>query len=618
MFILFIIADSSMIEVIQGTYNFKRYAESVDLCNQVLASTSEHDFPMKNVSLLYRGKSFYHLYRKEQSHFQEVSSTLPRKEFYLRQRNIYEKAGEVINNLGSLLDTNSKSFVDDEMLLFLDISMIDVAIQVNNLKEYSRCLLCLKRAKLRKSHLCPDSIIRAFASGLENTKNKRIFNLSFFKEGKTISPHGITMWLFCEKCEIILSRDGETHFIPKFFKRIYNTECPQQPKNELRILYDQWLYRFSIGLLFRGLINEAFASFSNSDKIHCIFTKMRELICFEGVLSDLPHAPDIYMLISPSVPNISTGFIGHIYHAPFLFALTDIHLKTGLSITPRACQFFLARIGIFNFLLPLDDKVKEFLPVESLINVSGDEFVVAPEIERASIIPKGITKILEGLAAATQKNLLESSVTTLQGLKLSDATSPPAQQAATYMARDAMSDDMKKLNELLLTSHSLNSPQELDLLPPGFHIDHSNGDVSLPEGHQILFHGNFEIEMERSELFHNITFLLAAGNDHSTSFTLEKPYVIFHRHQPGLMITLAFFINPDTFSALTFLPDPNPKVMLHQIGNQLKIKYFTKTLLPELMELRGLKSYHSVVHRDALQRYCFAQCRSANVVLEAM
>jgi hypothetical protein len=151
--------------------------------------------------MLYRGKAFCRLYQQEQKHLQEISSTLSKKESYVRQRSIYKKAGEAINNLGSLLDINRTLFLDDEMLMCLDVSMIDVACQVNNLKEYSRCLLCLNKAKLHKSHLCPDSILNAFASGLGKTKNKRIFNLTFFEVGKMTSPHGVTMWLFCEKCE---------------------------------------------------------------------------------------------------------------------------------------------------------------------------------------------------------------------------------------------------------------------------------------------------------------------------------------------------------------------------------------------------------------------------------
>lgn len=591
-----------MLEVIKGTYRFKRYAECIDLCNQVLPAKAEADSPEKVTAMLYRGKSFYHLYQQEQKHFQEASSTLSKKEFYLRQNDIYEKAGGAINNLGSLLDLNCPSFLDDEMSTCLDFSMIDVALQVNNLKEYSRCFLCLKKAKLHKSHLCPDSILDAFASGLGKTKNKRIFNLSFFREGKMTSPHGVTMWLFCEKCENILSRDGETHFIPKFFRHIYNIDSHQQPENEIVVSYDQWLYRFSIGLLFRGLINEAISSFLNSNKIHLMFAQLRRLICFEGALSDLSHNPDIYIFISPSVPTVSAGFIGHVYHAPFLFALTDKDLKTGSRITPRACQFFLARIGILNFLLLFDDTLKGFLPSEAKINVSHGEFVVPPEAKRISIIPKGIDQILEDLAVETQKNFLESSVATLWNLKLSDATPPPIQQTATYMTHDAMNSDVMKLEETLLTGQSLNSLQQLNFLPPGFKLEHSNGLVTLPNGHQIIFHGNFEIEMEGSEPFH-ITLFLAAGNESSSGiFTLKKPYVIFHRYQPGLEITLGYFINPDTLSTVRFLPDPNPKFMSHKIGNQLRIKAFTETLLPQLMKLRGLRSYFTVVHRAMLLR----------------
>lgn len=592
-------------EVIKATYMFKRYAKCIELCNQVvpLAAKAEYNLPfLPNVSaaLLYRGKAFFKIYQREQEHFQATQSALPKKEFYLKQNSIYEKAGEVISNLGLLLDTNCHPFLDNEMSMFLDISMIDIAYQVNELKKYSRCLLCLNKAKLRKSHLCPDSILSAFADGLEKAKDKHIFNLSFFKDGKKISPHGITKWLFCEKCENILSRDGETHFIPKFFRRIYNSDCPQQPEYEISIPYDEWLYRFSIGVLFRGLINEAVSSFVNSDKIHQMFSHLRKLILFEGTLHNLPHNPDIYMLISPCNPHVSAGLIGHVYHAPFLFALTDKDLQTGSEIIPRACQFFLARIGIINFLLPFDDAIKELLPAEAQIKVSQGEFVVPSEAERASVIPNGINQILEDLATATQMNVLESSVSTMWRLKLSDDATPPSvEKSATYMTHKAMSSDTEKLQEVLF-DYSLRSPQTIDLLPPGFHVDQSNGIVSLPDDHQILFHGDFVIE--ESESFH-VTLFLAVGTVSSSSvYTLENPYVIFHRHQPGLKITIGFFVNPNNFSALKFLPDPSPKILLHKIGNQLRIKALSMTLLPELMELKGLKSYQTVVHRATLQR----------------
>ena len=596
----FILAEFTALEAIKGSYMFKRYAECIELCHHILPPKAEPNTPKKCTALLYRGKAFYHLYQLEQKCFQEVSSTLPKKDFHIKQNDVYEKAGAAIRDLGLLYDSNYQSSDDHEMSMYLDISMVDVACQVNNLKEYSRCLLCLSRTKLRRSHLCPDSILDTFASGLERTRNKRIFNLSFFKEGKLTSPHGVTMWLFCDKCESVLSKDGESHFIPKFFKLIYNTDSSLQPEDEIHISYEEWLYRFASGLLFRGLVNEALSSFLNSDKIHFIFAQLRKLICFEGPLEELPDNPAIYLLISPSVPSTSAGFIGHIYHAPFVFALTDKNLKTGSRIIPRACQFLLARVGVMNFLLPFDDSVRELLPAESQIHHHG-EFIVPSEAQRASSIPNGITQILEDLAMDTQKNLLESSVTTLFGLKLDDAT-PPTQQSETYNTFDALSSDMEKLEKRLLSSHSLNSPQRVNLLPLGYQVDHRNGLVSLPAYHQIIFHGDFEIELEGSEPYH-ITLFLVVGNESSSSiFTLHKPYVIFHQYKPGLEITLGFFINPDTLLALKFLPDPNTKVRIHQIGEQLRVSAFTKTLLPELMKLRGLRSYYTVVHRAFLQR----------------
>jgi hypothetical protein len=306
------------------------------------------------------------------------------------------------------------------------------------------------------------------------------------------------------------------------------------------------------------------------------------------------------MLVSPTIPTVSAGFIGHIYHAPFLFALTDKDLRTGSRIIPRLCHFFLARIGILNFLLPFNDSVNDLLPSKAKINVSHGEFAIPSEADRASSIPNGINQILEDLAIATQRNFLESTVTTVKDLTLNDdAIPPPTQQTATYMTHDALSSDLMKLQEILLTGHSLNRLQKVNLLPPGFEVEHSSGLVTLPEGHQIFFHGDFEIEAEENEVFH-ITLFLASGNESSSG--IKNPYVIFHRYQPGLEVTLALFVNPDTLSATAFIPDPNPKVMRNQIGNQLRIKAFTATLLPQLMELRGLRSYFTVVHRAMLSR----------------
>ena len=592
-----------MLNVIRGCYNHGRYNECINWCHKLLPQKVTPVSVEGYTALLYKGKAFFRLYKCDQKFLQNSSSHMSRKKFYLKQESVYDAAGNVVKSLGRCLDSEP-SLCDREACKCLDISMVDIAIHTNSLRDHSRCLLCLQTRTLRRSHLCPDAILDAFASGLERTRNKRIFNLTFFKEGQTNlkSPHEITLWLFCDTCEDVLSRDGETHFIPKFFKKIYNIDSPSQPNEPMHIQYGEWLYRFAIGLVFRGLINEALSSFENEDVVHDVFAQLRMLILTKGSLNSLPDKPKIYLLISPNSPDASAGFIGHIYHAPFVFALTNVSLNTGSRFLPRKCQFFLARIGIMNFVLLFEKQ--HHLPSETLIDPVGGEFRIPPENERALMIPRGILQILEDLAVDIERNVVESTVSTFKQLKLKDPSPPHTIQTDTFMTYTAMSADVETLSEqgFFPTSFSIKSPQEFNFLPYGFNLDHSTGSLTLPNGHNVIFHGDFLIEDAASDDY-NITLFLAAGSDHcSDIYSLDKPYVIFHRYQPGLKLQLGFFVSPDDLLPLTVLPDPKPKLMVHQIIKQLRIPAFIVQLLPELMKLRGLHSYRSVLHRSFLHR----------------
>lgn len=592
-----------MLNIIRGCYNYGRYNECINWCQKLIPQKLTPVGVEEYTALIYKGKSFFRIYKYNQKFLQNYSSSMSKKEYYLKQESVYDAAGNVVRCLGRCLDSEP-SLCDREVSKCLDISMVDIAIHTNSLRDHSRCLLCRQVRTLRRSHLCPDAILNAFAKGLETTKNKRIFNLTFFKEGQTNlkSPHEITLWLFCDTCEDVLSRDGETHFIPKFFKKIYNIDSPSQPDEPMHIQYGEWLYRFAIGLVFRGLINEALSSFENEDVIHDVFAQLRLLILTKGSLNSLPNKPEIYLLISPDSPGASAGFIGHIYHAPFVFALTNLNLKTGSRFLPRKCQFFLARIGIMNFVLLFEKQ--HLLPSGALIDPVGGEFRVSPENERALTIPQGILQILEDLAVDIEKNVVESTVSTFNQLKLKDPSLPQTKQSDTYMTYDAMNLDVETLSQqgFFPAAFSIKSPQEFNFLPYGFNLDHSAGSLTLPSGHNVIFHGDFLIEDDASNDY-NITLFLAAGSDHcSDDFSLDKPYVIFHRYQPGLKLQLGFFVSPDNLLPLTVLPDLNPKLLLHQIIKQLRIPAFIVQLLPELMRLRGLRSYHSVLHRSFLQR----------------
>ena len=595
--------------IIRGCYDHGRYEECIDWCQKLLPLKGSPDSLEGYTALLYSGKSFFHLYKFDQKSLQVSASEMSRKELYIKQDHVYDAAGNVVKSLGRLLDSEP-SLCDMESSKCLDIGMIDIAIHRNGLRDHSRCLLCLNVRTLRRSHLCPDAILNAFESGLERTRNKRIFNLSFFKEGQNKSPHEITLWLFCGSCEDILSRDGEMHFVPKFFRKIYNTDNPSQPDEQIHIhiQYGEWLYRFAVGLVLRGLINEAISSFLNEDEIHDMFAQMRMLTLTKGSLQNVPDKPKIHLLISPTSPSESAGFIGHIYHAPFVFALTNVSLKTGTRLLPRRCQFFLARIGIMNFVLLFGKQ--NLLPLETVIDPAGGDFKVYPEHERASTIPQGILQVLEDLAVDIEKNVLESTISTVKRLELKDPSVPQSQNRDTFMTYDAISVDVENLSQtgFFPTTFSVKSPQEFNFLPQGFSLNHSSGSLALPEGHHVIFHGDFLIEDDTSDNY-NITFFLAAGSDQSSGvYSPERPYVIFHRYQPGLKLQLGFFVSPENLSPLAVLPDPQPKELLHRVIKQLRIPAFTNLLLPPLMKLRGLYSYHSILHRSFLHRQVILYC----------
>ena len=221
---------------------------------------SEKRNSAKALAKAFSGKSYFHIYRRKQQLFQEVQSELSSKEFHLQSDSVYNKAKRAIIDLGEAFEADL-SVADEEGLQFLDISIIDLVCHTNGLKDIARCLLCQKKSKLLRSHLCPDAILRAFATGLPETQTKRIFNISFFKDGEMKSPHTIVKWLFCQNCEGILCKDGEAHFVPKFFHKVYDVRNYQKPSEEMIIDYGEWLYRFALGIVFRSLINEAITSF---------------------------------------------------------------------------------------------------------------------------------------------------------------------------------------------------------------------------------------------------------------------------------------------------------------------------------------------------------------------
>ena len=590
---MFVLDTTLLLSLSEGAYKYGRYDECIQW-SEVLFANAQTDSAKASAKVL-SGKSYFHIYRRKQQLFQEVLPELSSKEFHLQSNSVYVDAKRAIVDLGDAFEMDL-SVVDGEGLRFLDISIIDLVCHTNGLKDIARCLLCQKKSKLLRSHLCPDAVLRAFATGLPETNTKRIFNTSFFKAGDFKSPHTIVKWLFCQKCEEVLCKDGEVHFIPKFFHKVYDVRNYQKPSEEMAIDYGEWLYRFALGIIFRSLVNEAITSFENEDEIYTLFIQCRKLLLTKNLFEDC-EKPCIYLLISPNFPSTDAGFIANLHNAPYVFALTNKCLKTGVH-TLHA-HFILSRIGILNFLVLFKPAKNTSIPNECIIHPQGGKYTIPMESSRKKMIPKGITSVLDGLAVASQKNFMEIDETTAKmihrTLHPDNSEIPPSELAKErYGILPAIEHDFSKLEDELMNRFSPENPQSINLLPKGMEIEYFKESIILPENHFVVLHGTFRGKTEKDDSYEGTLFLISTDN-------LQEPCALMLCMKPGLTISLGFVVSPDTLCPIRLLKDQNPKVFLPYVAKHLNAFTCIKKALPHLMKMNGLKTYHTVSHHSYLK-----------------
>ena len=169
---IFVLDLGLLLVLSEGAYQHRRYERCIQWCGMLFTcAESEKRNSAKALAKAFSGKSYFHIYRRKQQLFQEVQSELSSKEFHLQSDSVYNKATRAIVDLGEAFEADL-SVADEEGLRFLDISIIDLVCHTNGLKDIARCLLCRKKSKLLRSHLCPDAILRAFATGLPETQTK--------------------------------------------------------------------------------------------------------------------------------------------------------------------------------------------------------------------------------------------------------------------------------------------------------------------------------------------------------------------------------------------------------------------------------------------------------------
>ena len=299
------------------------YNECVSECESFLKTSSLNESSeLRTAVMLTQGKALFHIYCTEQEILrkQHVPKNLT------RHSACYSNTKLAINLLGSLLD---KDLLNDEGSRILDLCMIDYIHQTN--QSCQRCLLCRKKGKLKKSHIWPKAILEDFSSGVEMPDSRRVLLVSWQSQNKYLTPKEVTFYMFCESCEGLLSRHGETQFVPKFFRQIYDVSVTEKPQSAFSIEYGNWLYEFCVGIIFRGIAQRNMLKFVNSEEIYEVLTLCRSFLleCSSDISDSALKVRelDICIMISPTEAkgkDTESGFINRVLNMPALYGVEEI------------------------------------------------------------------------------------------------------------------------------------------------------------------------------------------------------------------------------------------------------------------------------------------------------
>ena len=583
----------SMFGLAETHYQYHKYETCIRLCDLILQNTNKQS-KENNSAKLQKGKALFHVYRQEQEYLQVA--TLSVKEYHVRRLSCYKKAMEVISLLGTALDYG---YIDEDSSLFLDQAMVDHLREVNS-KDRQRCLLCRKKAKLRRSHTWPESLLEAFTSGVRTDKTRKIFDCK--KIGDSKAAGELTSWMLCTACEHILSSQAETDFAKKFFHRIYDPSCPSndKPKQAQLIEYEEWLYCFCISIIFRGLVRVGILGHRT---IYKLFQQSRKFLLQSPSDRTTAHleTPLIGLFIGPtkgSTADQKLGFINQVLHMPGLFVLSRRSLSDGTTRIPCRCNFFLAHCGIINIVVEFKSNEPPNILSSFHVSCQGGQYSVPKDEERSQIIPKGIWQIFFDLAKEFETKWLERSAKYVLGKLNASYKEPKPEQRDTFMLLAAARSDVKATCSQVQPSEDVASPKLVNLLPKQFSINRKENQCSsviLPPSHKILLHKHFTYSEGLNE-----TLFLAVGT--AGDYTTEKPYVIFHHAIPGLQFHVGFFISPDNFIAQDFLPDDDPKFNLDKIIQCCNARSIIHKVIANILEEKGFCNYYSILHRIKDQR----------------
>lgn len=500
------------------------------------------------------------------------------------REHVYDSAREVISILGSLKAKNFAG-LDSECDQFLDYALMDYARELNKRgsKDSLYCMLCHKKQAIVRSHVVPEAVLKVIFK-----KDPQMFvtgpsSLSLDSRMKTL--HTLTFNMLCSACDNEILSCNENLFVENIVKPIYTTSPDSHLEKVEKIPYEEWLYRFCAGIIFRSLaLTRGMTGSTNAGEICRLFNYCRSVILDKGdhpfqttqdidppdIEEKLPERKDefhIAMFFTPGMTDdLPVGQRKNLIrslNSCIFQRLSNVPISGAPPGLAKKRHFFAIHFGIFTivaFLEPVPAQYRCFL-----IDQGKGELVVPTNDDRLIHTPPGLLKIYEA----------------------------QVEKAVTHHFERAVEVDRAE-NTINLTVLKTNIAEEptgeamsFCLLPPEFDLNRRTNVLTMKEGHTVLLHYTHKVPSASHTVF------LAVEKERPM-----KPYIIIHSYldTPRASQTFGYYVSLPTFTFKAEL-DANHKQMMKQIrAKDLDLFKLPAKVLPAAFEHAGLHNYQSILY----------------------
>ena len=483
---------------------------------------------------------------------------------------------------------------DSELSMYFDIALME-CIRFNELHKVNRCVLCLKQCwKLQRSHIVPKSILQNFRKAMKQYSGNMLFQVDSTitqAGGKYFSDKTLTRYMLCGDCEANLNVNGEEQFYKHFFQKIYDPSNENCLDLSYQISYENWLYHFCIGLIFRGI--SAFTGIPqvcNFSDIYNTFTYCRKYL----MNTDLPKdfLPSVFVFINPTSTESEQNWLQEILVGPGIFYFSKNNLDDGVSTPHQVAQFFLAKIGIINI-------VTSFIPagdtVIAEINPNGGVYNVPNNEQRH--LPAGIKEAYSFFSSQQRQSfqnlLFKSDPYAPKSLSSNDMY---ADERKSYKLAYSIDRDKEKVQEQLEAEGNL----FMNCLPPNFTLDWVHGIVKFPSPYVYLLHYCINLpedldvsENPNSSYYYEILFIGVKHLDQCV-----QPLFVLCEHDPKQCFCYGFVFSPDDYSIIEHISDVPLDSYPTPLADRIKeiCAAFIPIVVPLAIKACGFSNVHSLLY----------------------